>query len=191
MLAKLGDFGVVTLEVKPGEQGSGFVFEDATRGGVIPKEFVSAIRQGCEETCESGALAGYPTVDLKVRLVHGQTHEVDSSERSFKIAASMAMRNALLEGNATLLEPVMSVEVVTPDDFVGAIQGDLNGRRGQISGVEVRGGAQVMAASVPLAAMFGYVNSLRSMSQGRASYTMQFSHYAQVPAAVVDEIVAR
>jgi len=186
-----GDFGVVNLEVKPGEQGSGFVFEDATREGVIPKEFVSAIRQGCEETCESGALAGYPTVDLSVRLVDGKTHDVDSSERSFKIAASMAMRNALLEGEATLLEPVMSVEVVTPDDFVGPIQGDLNGRRGQISGVEVRTGVQVMSASVPLASMFGYVNSLRSMSQGRASYTMQFSHYAHVPAAVVNEIVAR
>ncbi|MCP4907356.1 MAG: elongation factor G, partial [bacterium] len=186
-----GDFGVVNLEVEPGEQGSGFVFEDATRGGVIPQEFVSAIRQGCEETCESGALAGNPTVDLAVRLVDGKTHDVDSSERSFKIAASMAMRNALLEGEATLLEPVMSVEVVTPDDFVGPIQGDLNGRRGQITGVEVRTGVQVMSASVPLASMFGYVNSLRSMSQGRASYTMQFSHYAQVPAAVVNEIVAR
>ena len=186
-----GDYAVVNIEVEPGDQGSGFVFEDATKGGVIPQEFVTAIRQGCEETCESGALAGYPTVDVAVRLVDGQTHEVDSSERSFKIAASMAMRDALLQGAATLLEPVMSVEVVTPDDFVGPVQGDLSGRRGQISGVDTRAGAQVMMAVVPLATMFGYVNSLRSMSQGRASYTMQFSHFAHVPTAVVDEIVAR
>jgi elongation factor G len=126
-----------------------------------------------------------------VRLVDGKSHEVDSSERSFKIAASMAMRDALEESDPRLLEPVMSVLVVTPDDFVGPVQGDLNGRRGQISGVELRGNAQVIAATVPLATMFGYVNSLRSMTQGRASYTMQFSHYAEVPASVTDAIVAR
>ena len=186
-----GDYGVVELEVAPGEPGSGFSFEDVTKGGAIPKEFISVIRQGCEESSEGGALAGYPTVDLSVRLLDGRTHEVDSSERSFKIAASMAMRDALEQGGPTLLEPVMSVEVVTPDDFFGAVQGDLSGRRGQILGADVRGGAQVIAAQVPLANMFGYVNSLRSMSQGRASYTMQFSHYAQVPAAVIDAIVAR
>ncbi len=186
-----GDFGVVEIEAGPGDAGTGFVFEDATRGGVIPKEFIAAIRQGCEETCDSGALGGYPTVDVAVRLVDGKSHEVDSSERSFKIAASMAMRDALEESDPRLLEPVMSVLVVTPDDFVGPVQGDLNGRRGQISGVELRGNAQVIAATVPLATMFGYVNSLRSMTQGRASYTMQFSHYAEVPASVTDAIVAR
>jgi elongation factor G len=184
-----GDFGVVRIQVEPGAPGSGFAFESAAKGGVIPKEFVPAARQGCEEACQSGEIAGYPVVDLKVRLVDGQTHEVDSSERSFKIAGSIAMREALRKAKSTILEPVMDVEVVTPEDFVGLVQGDLNSRRGNITGVSVRGNAQAIRAEVPLATMFGYVNSLRSMTQGRATYTMEFSHYSQVPPAVAGEIV--
>jgi elongation factor G len=184
-----GDYAVVQLEVSPGEAGSGFVFEDATKGGSVPQEFISPVRQGCEETAQSGALAGFPVVDVHVKLKDGRTHEVDSSERSFKIAGSIGMRDGLRAAAPVLLEPIMSVEIVTPDEFVGPVQGDLNGRRGQIKGIELRNGAQVMQADVPLSAMFGYVSSLRSMSQGRASYTMQFSHYDRVSQTVVDEML--
>jgi elongation factor G len=184
-----GDYGVVKIEVSPGAHGSGFVFENALKGESIPREYVPAIRQGCEEASQSGELAGYPVVDIKVRLLDGQAHDVDSSERSFKIAASLAMRDGLREGKPALLEPVMAVEVVTPDEFVGPVQGDLNMRRGAITGLEARSGAQLVRADVPLAQMFGYVNQLRSMTQGRASYTMQFSHYAEVPEAVARTIV--
>jgi elongation factor G len=186
-----GEYGVVELEVGPAERGAGFVFEKAVKGGAVPKEFVPAVRQGCQEALASGALAGFPVVDVAVRLLDGQTHEVDSSERSFKIAASIGMREALEKAEPVLLEPVMDVEVVTPEEFVGAVQGDLNSRRGQIQGLDARGGLQVIRAEVPLSTMFGYVNNLRSMSQGRANYTMQFSHYAQVPPNVLDRIVAR
>ena len=184
-----GDYGVVKLEVSPGSPGSGFVFENALKGEAIPRQYVPAIKQGCEESSQSGELAGYPVVDIKVRLLDGQAHDVDSSERSFKIAASLAMRDGLREGKPTLLEPVMAVEVVTPDEFVGAVQGDLSSRRAAITGLDSRAGAQVVRADVPLAQMFGYVNSLRSMTQGRASYTMQFSHNAEVPEAVARAIV--
>jgi elongation factor G len=184
-----GEYGVVTLEVEPGAKGSGFVFENALKGQAIPREYVPAIRQGCEEAAQSGELAGYPVVDVKVRLLDGQAHEVDSSERSFKIAGSLAMREALREGRPVLLEPLMAVEVVAPADFVGVVQGDLNARRGSITGLEARGGAQVVRADVPLAQMFGYVNALRSMTQGRATYTMQFSSYSQVPEERAREIV--
>jgi elongation factor G len=185
-----GDYGVVVLEVAPGEPGSGFHFEKAFKGAPIPPEFVPAVRHGCEEAAQSGELGGYPVVDLRVRLVDGQSHDVDSSERSFKIAASMAMREALRKAKPVLLEPCMRVEVVTPDDFVGAVQGDLGGRRGQLTGLEVRGNAQVISAIVPLATMFGYVNSLRSLTQGRATYTMQFSHYDRVPEEVARKLVS-
>ncbi len=184
-----GDFAVVKLRVEPGEPGAGFAFSDETRGGVVPKEFVPAVRQGCEEVCQSGELAGYPVVDVRVALTDGAFHEVDSSERSFKIAGSMAMREGLREAGPVLLEPTMEVEVVTPEEFVGAVQGDLNGRRGQITGFDSRGGQQVIRALVPLATMFGYVNSLRSLTQGRATFTMQFSHYTQVPEAVLQTIL--
>jgi elongation factor G len=186
-----GDYAVVKLEVSPGEPGSGFLFQDDTRGGVIPKEFVVAVERGCREAAESGELAGYPVVDVRVRVLDGQTHDVDSSERSFKIAGSMAMREAMRRANPTLLEPFMDVEVVTPEEFVGAIQGDLNSRRANITGIEMRAGAQVISCTAPLSKMFGYVNSLRSMSQGRAIYTMQFSHYEAVPESVVNQIVGR
>jgi elongation factor G len=184
-----GDYAVVQLEVSPGEPGSGFVFENATKGGSVPQEFIGPVSQGCEETAQSGALAGFPVVDIHVKLVDGRTHDTDSSERSFKIAGSIGMRDGLRAARPVLLEPIMSVEIVTPDEFVGPVQGDLNGRRGQIKGIELRNGAQVMQADVPLSAMFGYVSSLRSMSQGRASYTMQFSHYDRVPQTVVDEML--
>jgi elongation factor G len=184
-----GDYGVVKLEVAPGEPGTGFTFENALKGPAIPREYVPAIRHGCEEAAQSGELAGYPVVDVRVRLLDGQAHDVDSSERSFKIAASLAMREGLREGKPLLLEPVMAVEVVTPEDFVGPVQGDLNSRRGAITGLEARPGAQLVHAAVPLAEMFGYVNALRSMTQGRATYTMQFSHYAPVPEAVARGIV--
>jgi elongation factor G len=186
-----GDYGVVVLEVGPNEPGKGFEFVDGTKGAPIPREYIPAVRQGCDEALQSGELAGYPVVDVRVRLLDGQAHDVDSSERSFKIAGSIAVREALREAQPTLLEPMMKVEVVTPDDFVGPVQGDLSSRRGSLTGMELRAGAHVVRADVPLAAMFGYVNSLRSMTQGRATYTMQFSHYAEVPDAVAAKIVNR
>ena len=184
-----GDFAVVKIAVAPGEPGSGFAFENAVKGGAVPKEFVPAVEAGCEEASHSGPLAGYDVVDVSVRLLDGQAHDVDSSERSFKIAGSMAMKDALRQADPVLLEPIMQVEAVTPEDFVGAVQGDLNSRRGDITGIEMRGNAQAIGAQVPLATMFGYVNSLRSLTQGRATYTMQFSHYAQVPEQVARGIV--
>jgi elongation factor G len=186
-----GDYGVVVLEVGPNEAGKGFEFIDATKGAPIPREYVPAVRNGCQEALQSGELAGYPVVDVRVRLLDGQAHDVDSSERSFKIAGSIAVREALRQAQPTLLEPMMKVEVVTPDDFVGPVQGDLNSRRGALTGIDARAGAHLVHADVPLAAMFGYVNSLRSMTQGRATYTMQFSHYAEVPDAVAAKIVNR
>jgi len=176
---------------KPASGSPSFVFETAVKGGSVPKEFFKAVEQGCSEATQSGELAGYPVVDVKVTLVDGQVHEVDSSERSFKIAASLGMREALRKAKPILLEPIMAVEVVTPDEFVGSVQGDLNGRRGQITGIEMRAGAQVITAQVPLATMFGYVNNLRSMTQGRATYTMQFSRYQRVPENVAAELAHR
>jgi elongation factor G len=184
-----GDYGVVVLDVSPGEPGSGFEFESAVKGGAVPKEFIPAIRQGCEEAVQTGTLAGYPVVDIKVVLVDGQAHEVDSSERSFKIAASIGVKDGMRAAKPVLLEPIMAVEVVTPEDFVGAVQGDLNSRRGNITNVEMRGNGRIVKADVPLASMFGYVNNLRSMTQGRATYTMRFTRYEQVPESVSAGIV--
>ncbi len=181
-----GDFAVVKLELEPGELGSGFTFASRIKGGAVPREFVAAVEQGCREVMQSGMLAGFPVIDVRVFLVDGQTHDVDSSERSFKIAGSIGMKEGLRLAAPVLLEPVMSVEAVTPDEFVGIVQGDLNSRRGSITGIDMRGGAQAVTADVPLASMFGYVSNLRSMTQGRATYTMQFSHYAQVPANVAE-----
>jgi len=186
-----GDFGVVVLEVEPGEPGSGFRFVNRIKGGAVPREFAAAVRQGCEEATQSGALAGYPVVDVKVRLVDGQAHDVDSSERSFKIAGSLGMKEALRRAGSVLIEPIMAVEAVTPEEFVGAVQGDLQSRRGEITGIEAQGNGQALRAEVPLATMFGYVSNLRSMTQGRATYTMQFSHYAQVPEVVAAEFTYR
>jgi len=179
-----GDYAVVELEVEPGEPGSGFSFEDKVSQGAIPKQFIPSVRQGCEEAAQAGAIAGFPVVDVRASLLGGQFHDTDSSERSFKIAGSLAMREGLAKASPVLLEPVMDVEVVTPQEFRGAIQGDLNGRRGQISNVEVRGPSQVIDATVPLGEMFGYVSDLRSMTQGRANYTMEFRNYAPAPPGV-------
>jgi elongation factor G len=186
-----GDFGIVELELSPGERGRGFSFANSIRGGAIPKEFIPAIEKSCAESVESGILAGFPVADVQVKLLDGRYHDEDSSERSFSVAAAMAMGDGLRKADPILLEPVMAVEVVTPEEYRGAVQGDLNGRRGQITGIDVRGSAQVITADVPLAEMFGYVGAVRSMTQGRASYTMQFSHYDQAPDAVEAAIVAR
>ena len=186
----VSEFAVVKLEVEPGETGSGFVFQNAARPEAIPSHYIRSIEQGCREAVQSGHLGGYPVVDVKLRLVDGAAHETDSSERAFLIAGSMAANDALAQAKPVLLEPMMSVEVVTPEDFRGAIQGDLNSRRGQIKGIEMRGILQAVQAEVPLSSMFGYVSSVRSMTQGRASYTMQFSHYARVPDAITRGIVA-
>ncbi|MDG2336078.1 MAG: elongation factor G [Myxococcota bacterium] len=186
-----GEFGVVELAVGPGERGQGFSFFNEIRGGAIPAEFIPAIEKACEESVESGTLAGFPVADVQVKLLGGSFHDEDSSERSFSVAAAIAMSDGLRKADPVLLEPIMSVEVVTPEDYRGAVQGDLNGRRGQITGIDVRGAAQVVTAEVPLAEMFGYVGAVRSMTQGRASYTMQFSHYDRAPEAVTDAIIAR
>ena len=175
-----GEFAVVKLEVMPGEPGVGFTFENTVSAGTIPKAFVQAVEQGCRETSESGVIAGFPVVDVKARLIGGETHDADSSDRAFKIAGSLAMRDGLSEAKPILLEPVMAVEIVTPEQFVGAVQGDINSRHGQIQGVDLRANTQVLKVEVPLSKMFGYVSDLRSITQGRASYTMQFSRYAQV-----------
>ena len=181
-----GEFAVVKLEVEPGEPGSGVTFESSVTAGKIPKDFQRAVEQGVTESSESGAIAGYPVVDIKTRLVDGEIHDEDSSERAFKIAGSLAMRDGLTEAKPKLLEPVMAVEIVTPEQFVGAVQGDINARHGQILGVDLRGETQVLQVEVPLSKMFGYVSDLRSMTQGRASYTMQFARYAQVSKEVAE-----
>ena len=168
----------------------GFSFENAVTGGAIPDEFIESVEQGCRDAVESGHLGGYPVVDVRIRATGGASHDTDSNERAFLIASSMAANDALQNAGPILLEPVMDVEVVTPEEFRGAIQGDLNGRRGQIKGIEMRAAAQVIQAEVPLSEMFGYVSTVRSMTQGRASYTMQFSHYAQVPDTVARGIIA-
>ena len=184
-----GEFAIVTIEVEPGEAGSGFEFENAVSAGAIPLEFIDAVEQGCRESIDSGHLGGYPVMDVRMRLVNGQAHETESSDRAFGIAASMAANDGLAKASPVLLEPIMKVEVVTPEDFRGAVQGDLNGRRGQIKGIEMRGQYQVVKADVPLAEMFGYVSGVRSMTQGRASYTMQFAHYSQVPDVLLQSII--
>ena len=185
-----GQYGHVILELEPLLEG-GFEFKNATVGGSVPKEFMSAIEAGAREALESGSLAGYPTVDVKVTLLGGSYHDVDSSEIAFKVAASMGVRDGLAKGNPALLEPIMRVEVICPEEYMGEVLADLNSRRGQVEGVEKRSGAQVITGSVPLAAMFGYATDLRSRTQGRGTYTMQFSHYAEVPRPVASEIVFR
>ena len=160
-------------------------------GGNVPKEFIPAVEKGLESVLGSGVLAGFPVVDLKVTLIDGAYHEVDSSALAFEIASRTALREALKKGGPVLLEPIMKVEVVTPEDYTGSVIGDLNSRRGQIHGQDMRGNANVVLAMVPLANMFGYVSNLRSMSQGRATFTMQFDHYEQVPSAVAEEIKAK
>src|SRR5262250_242266 len=183
-----GQFAAVKIVVEPLPPGTGFQFENEVVGGSVPKEFIPAVEKGLESVLGSGVLAGFPVVDLKVSLIDGAAHDVDSSAMAFEIAARMALREALQKGGSVLLEPIMKVEVVTPEDYTGSVIGDLNSRRGQIQGQDMRGNANVINAMVPLMNMFGYVNNLRSMSQGRATFTMQFDHYAEAPANVSAEV---
>ena len=186
-----GQYGDVWLEVEPMEAGAGFVFENKLKGPAIPREYVPAVDKGVKEAAETGILAGYPVVDVKVALTDGSYHEVDSSEMAFKIAASMGFKEACRRAKPVLLEPVMDVEVVVPEEYMGAVVGDLNSRRGRIVSMEARASAQVIRANVPLGQMFGYATDVRSMTQGRATYTMQFARYEEVPRAIADEIVAK
>ena len=183
-----GQFGRVKVKVTPGERGQGFVFEDSIKGGNIPKEYIPAIEKGFREQAESGHLVGFPIIDFTVELYDGAYHDVDSSAIAFEIAGRGAMREVADRSGIKLLEPIMKVEVVTPEDYLGDVIGDLNSRRGQIQGTDSRGNAQAVEANVPLANMFGYVNELRSFTQGRAQYSMQFSHYDEVPANVAQEV---
>ena len=183
-----GQFADVEFVVEPLERGGGVIFEEAIKGGAIPKEFFGAIEKGVMEAAESGVLAGYPVVDLKVTLVDGSFHEVDSSEMAFKVCASIALKRAIILADPQLLEPIMKVEVITPEDFMGEVIGDMNARRGAIQGMTMRSGAQVVDANAPLKEMFGYSTDLRSRTQGRASYSMQFSHYDLVPINLAREI---
>ena len=183
-----GQFARVILEIEPNEAGAGNAFESRVVGGSVPKEYVPGVEKGLNSVLSSGPLIGFPVVDLKVALIDGAYHEVDSSAIAFEIATRAAMREAFENAGAVLLEPMMKVEVTSPEEFVGSVIGDLNSRRGQIVGTSMRGNANIINALVPLANMFGYINNLRSMSQGRASYTMQFDHYAQVPGQVAEEI---
>ena len=186
-----GQYAHTVIRVEPQAPGSGNVFESRIVGGAVPKEFIPAVEKGVREALTSGVLAGFPVVDVKVELLDGSYHEVDSSEIAFKICASMALKEAVQKGRPVLLEPIMKVEVVVPMDFMGDVMGDLSSRRGRIKGMQERSGAQAIDAEVPLSEMFGYSTALRSMSQGRATYTMQFSHYEKVPASVTEAVVTR
>jgi elongation factor G len=184
-----GQYGHVWLEVEPLEAGKGFEFVNKIVGGTIPKEYIPAVEKGVIEATESGVLAGYPVVDVRVTLFDGSYHEVDSSEMAFKIAGSMCFKEAMRKANPVLLEPIMKVEVVVPDEYMGDVMGDLSSRRGRIEGMEARGNAQVVRCNVPLKEMFGYATVLRSLTQGRATYTMIFDHYEEVPTNIADEII--
>jgi elongation factor G len=185
-----GQYGHAVIDLEPAQPGEGYEFIDKIVGGKIPREYISSVDLGIQEAMESGVLAGYPVVDVRVTLVDGSFHDVDSSEMAFKIAGSMAFKNAMQRAKPKLLEPVMAVEVVTPDDYLGDVMGDLNSRRGRVEGLEPRGNAQAIRAKVPLATMFGYATDLRSTTQGRATFTMQFDRYEEVPQSIAGEIVA-
>lgn len=186
-----GQFAAITIVCEPTEPGTPFTFENEIIGGAVPKEYIPGVEKGLESVIGSGPLAGFPVVDLKVTLIDGKYHDVDSSALAFEICARQCLREAMQKGRPVLLEPIMKVEVVTPEDYTGSVIGDLNSRRGQIQGQDMRGNANVINAMVPLANMFGYVNNLRSMSQGRATFTMQFSHYAETPANVSAEVLKK
>jgi elongation factor G len=184
-----GQFGDVVITLEPNEQGAGYEFTNKIVGGKIPREYIPSVDAGIQEATEAGVLAGFPVVDVKIELTDGSYHEVDSSEMAFKVAGSMAFKEAARKAGPALLEPVMAVEVVTPEDYMGDVIGNINSRRGQIEGMEPRGNAQVIRARVPLAEMFGYATDLRTMSQGRATYTMQFLHYAEVPQSIAEKLI--
>jgi elongation factor G len=184
-----GQYGHAVVEIEPLPRGGGFEFVDRITGGVIPKEFIKPVEEGVREAMETGVLAGYPVVDVRVTLVDGSYHEVDSSELAFKIAGSLAFKDAAQKAKPVLLEPVMKVEVTTPEAYMGDVLADLNARRGRIQAMEQRQGLRVITALVPLAEMFGYATDLRSRTQGRAVYTMEFSHYEEVPATVAEQVL--
>jgi elongation factor G len=185
-----GQYGHVVIEIEPNPAG-GYVFEDEIKGGIIPKEYIAPVGRGIEDALKNGILAGFPAVDIKVRLVYGSYHEVDSSEQAFYVAGSMAIKEGCQKASPVLLEPIMNVEVVTPEEYLGDVMGDLNGRRGRVSNLEARVSSQVIRAQVPLSNMFGYATDLRSRTQGRATFTMQFDHYEQVPASIAEEIIKK
>ena len=191
-----GQYGHAIIKLEPAEKGAGYEFIDKIVGGTIPREYIKPVDAGIREALETGIYAGFPVVDVKVTLFDGSFHDVDSSEMAFKIAGSMAVKDAFSKADPAILEPIMRVEVTMPEEFMGDVIGDLNSRRGQIEGMESRGGSvghktQVVRAFVPLAQMFGYVTDLRSMSQGRATSSMEFSHYAEVPASLASELVQK
>jgi elongation factor G len=186
-----GQYGHVVITLEPTGPGGGYEFVDKISGGVIPREYIPSVNAGIQQAMEGGVIAGYPLVDVRATLTFGSYHDVDSSEMAFKIAGSMALKEAARKAKPQLLEPVMAVEVVTPEDYMGDVIGDLNSRRGQVEGMEQRGNAQVVKAKVPLANMFGYVGDLRSKTQGRANYSMQFDSYQAVPDGIATEIIAR
>jgi elongation factor G len=184
-----GQFAHVIIDVEPGEAGTGYDFKNAIVGGVIPKEYIPAVYNGIRDTLQNGIISGHPMIDVKVKLRDGAFHEVDSSEQAFYIAGSMAIKDACNKANPVLLEPIMYVEILTPEDYMGDVFGDLNGRRGRVQGMEPRHGTQIIRAHVPLKEMFGYSTDLRTMTQGRATFSMQFDHYDRVPSSVAEEIV--
>jgi elongation factor G len=186
-----GQYGHVVIHLEPSKPGEGFVFEDKVVGGTVPREFIKPVEAGIREALENGIQAGYPVVDVKATLVDGSSHDVDSSEMAFKIAGSMAFKTAAAQARPVILEPIMDVEVVLPADFLGSVVGDLNSRRGKVGGMTQRGDAQVVAAHVPLAEMFGYSTTLRSATQGRAVYTMQFHRYEEVPKNIAEAIITK
>lgn len=186
-----GQFGHVWIEFEPNEEGAGFEFENAIVGGVVPREYIPAVQAGLEDALENGVLAGFPLIDIKAKLFDGSYHDVDSNEMAFKVAASMALKNAVSKCNPVLLEPIMKVEVVIPEEYMGDIMGDITSRRGRVEGMEARGNAQVVRAMVPLAEMFGYATALRSNTQGRGTFTMHMDHYEEVPKSVAEEIIKK
>jgi elongation factor G len=186
-----GQYGHVRMYVEPNEAGKGYEFVNDIKGGVIPKEYIKPIDQGIQEAMQSGVLAGYPCVDIKVTIYDGSYHDVDSNEMAFKIAGSMGFKAGCEKANPVILEPIMAVEVVMPEDYMGDVIGNLNSRRGRIENMEDRAGVKVVTAQVPLAEMFAYSTSLRGMTQGRGNYSMQFSHYAEAPRNVAEEIIAK
>jgi elongation factor G len=186
-----GQYGHVVIEVEPQEPGAGYEFENKIVGGVIPKEYIPAIDKGIRNALTSGVLAGFPVVDVKVRLVFGSYHDVDSSEQAFYIAGSMAIKEACRKAKSVILEPIMFVEILTPEEYLGDVMGDVNGRRGKVSNMESRMGTQIIRAYIPLSNMFGYATDLRSKTQGRATYSMLFDHYEKVPSSVAEELLKK
>jgi len=186
-----GQYGHCVVEFSPRQPGEGYLFENLTVGGVIPKEYIPAIDKGIQEAARSGALGGYEVVDFKATLLDGSYHDVDSSEMAYKIAGSLALKEALTKGGSILLEPMMKVEVLVPEDYMGDVIGNINARRGRVEGMEARANAQAINAMCPLSEMFGYATDLRSRTQGRGTFTMQFDHYEEVPHSVAEKVVGR